>query len=62
VALAGAALVGALTTGCDDGPECIRSHTDWHFIPVYNGKTTTLVWTPYTVCDEYAKESAKPNG
>lgn len=58
LALAGVALVAASATACgDDGPPCVESYTAWHFIPVYNGKTTTQVWTPYQVCTRYADPS-----
>jgi hypothetical protein len=38
-------------TGCDDRP-CESGH--YNYIPISNGKTTTL--HPYWVCDEYAEE------
>jgi hypothetical protein len=63
VFLAGLAAVGALTlTGCDDGPECLEGHTEVTLMPVFNGKTTTLVPVTNFECDVYAKESEKPNG
>jgi hypothetical protein len=56
--LAGLAAVGALTlTGCDDGPECLHGHTEITLMPVFNGKTTTLVPVSNFECDEYAKET-----
>ncbi|CAA07142.1 gp18 [Lomovskayavirus C31] len=58
-AIAGVALVGAVTVGCDPGPECIESHSEMTWVPMYNGKTTTLqpVWT--TVCTKYETETPK---
>ena len=60
VAVAGVVLVGSLTVACDPGPECVKSHSELTWVPVFNGKTSTIhpVWT--SVCDEYAKESPKP--
>lgn len=57
--VAGVALVGALTVGCDPGPECKNGHSVMTMMPVFNGKTTTYqpMWT--FVCDEYEKESAQ---
>ncbi|QMP84610.1 hypothetical protein KGG93_gp65 [Streptomyces phage Endor2] len=46
-----ASLLLILLTGCDDRP-CESGH--YNYIPVSNGKTTTL--HPYWVCDEYAEE------
>jgi len=57
-AVVGVALVGALTTACDTGPECVESHTTVTLIPVFNGKTTTLVPTTQVICDRYAKEKS----
>ncbi|MET8691760.1 hypothetical protein ABZV65_04345 [Streptomyces bauhiniae] len=59
VAVVGAVLVGTLVTGCDTGPECLRSHTDVTYLPIYNGKTTTIQPVFNVVCDEYAKEPPK---
>ncbi|QAY26966.1 hypothetical protein SEA_SHAWTY_42 [Streptomyces phage Shawty] len=57
VAVAAVVAVAALgLTGCDDGPECVDSHTTVTLIPVFNGKTTTLVPTTQVVCDRYADE------
>ncbi|MGW2467923.1 hypothetical protein [Streptomyces bauhiniae] len=59
VAVAGAVLVGALVTGCDTGPECLRDHLETSYGMVWNGKTM-VPHTVYTVvCDEYAKEPPK---
>jgi len=60
-AVVGVALVGALTTGCeDDGAVCVHSHLETQLIPVMTGKTTTLVPHMVSVCDrwEYPKENA----
>lgn len=60
VAVAGAALVVGLATGCEGGPECVDYDTQLvTTTTLVNGKPvvgTTLV----TVCTEYAKET--PNG
>lgn len=56
VAVVSVALVGALTTACDTGPACVESHTTVTLIPVFNGKTTTLVPTTQVVCDRYEGE------
>jgi hypothetical protein len=61
--LAGLAAMGALTlTGCEDGPECLDYDTALQpYTTIVNGKVhsgTHIV----TVCTEYAKERAKPNG
>ncbi|MER8014247.1 hypothetical protein ACIQ7S_03680 [Streptomyces griseoluteus] len=59
VAVVGAVLVGALTTGCDTGPECVRDHTETSYAMTWNGKTMVPVTVFTVVCDEYAKEPAK---
>jgi hypothetical protein len=58
-AVAVTAVVALGLTGCDPGPECIESHSELTWVPVFNGKTSTLqpVWT--SVCTEYAKETPK---
>ena len=50
----------AVLTGCDPGPECVKSHGEMTLVPIWTGKTTTIqpVWTD--VCDEYAKETKAP--
>lgn len=58
-ALAGVALVGSLTVACDPGPECLESHLETTYMPVYNGKTTTIQPVYTTVCDRYAEETPK---
>ncbi|QAX94742.1 hypothetical protein HOV12_gp50 [Streptomyces phage Lilbooboo] len=60
-AVAGVVLVGALTVECDDGPPCVDSHVETTWMPVFNGKTTTLQPVITTVCDRYAepKETAQ---
>lgn len=61
VFLAGLAAAGMLAlTGCEDEPPCAESHIETQLIPVFNGKTTTLIPTAVEVCDRYVKES--PNG
>ncbi|WP_030855262.1 hypothetical protein [Streptomyces sp. NRRL S-475] len=46
-----------LCTGCDDGPDCKRSHTETQWVPVFNGKTTTIHPVFVSVCDEYEETS-----
>ncbi|MFJ9408605.1 hypothetical protein [Streptomyces sp. NPDC101393] len=60
IAVAATALTaGLILTGCDAGPECLKSHTQ--VVPsttVVNGKavvTTSVV----VICTEYAKEESK---
>lgn len=60
LAVAALVIMTLSLTACEPGPECIRSHSEMTWVPVWTGKTSTLhpVWT--SVCDSYAKETAKP--
>lgn len=57
LAVVGVALALATLTACDDR-ECLRGHSEIQLMPIYNGKTTTLIPTSVFVCDEYAPEEA----
>lgn len=53
LAVAAAVTVGLFAlTSCGDSPKCLESHVSWQFVPVFNGKITTLVWTPVDICDK----------
>lgn len=59
------AFVGVCLTGCGGGRTCLRSHTEMRWMPItqYNpatkGVTTTMMWYPAKVCDEYAQEGSR---
>jgi hypothetical protein len=61
VALGAVALVMVTATACDDGPECLDSHTVTNFVPVYNAttKTTTVQPVITVVCDRYETGESK---
>lgn len=58
-AVALVALCGALTVGCDTGPDCKRGHIQVTLVPSYNAatKTSTVRQVQTYICDEYEKES-----
>lgn len=43
----------ATLTACSDNRPCLKGHDVVIMMPVFNGKTTTLVPTTQFVCDEY---------
>lgn len=55
--LASLAAMGLLMTGCDDGPDCVSGHMVTTVVPVFNGKTTSVVPVTNYVCDEWEKVS-----
>ncbi|QBZ73415.1 hypothetical protein SEA_HEATHER_45 [Streptomyces phage Heather] len=61
--LAGLALVGSVSlTACDPGPECVESHLETQWQPIFNGKTTTLHPVMISVCDRYAEPKESKSG
>jgi hypothetical protein len=58
----GAMLVALLgLSACDPGPECIKDHTEITYTTVIGPNGSVSLQPTFTdVCDEYAKETAKP--
>ncbi|AFU62233.1 hypothetical protein TG1_38 [Streptomyces phage TG1] len=56
-AVAAVALGVAALVGCDPGPECVDGYVSTTMIPVFNGKTTTLIQSTQYVCTQYEGET-----